>query len=191
MPKKHDTPAIRAIVGALDFQHVAVKEIRRRLAEQECGLPYAVEISERQVRNYRQAYRDEHGMPPSTVQTPDARSETIDAVLERAVGLLGREVTAYEAKRRGSITPERLKTLDTLHGIARRWQRAQATAAGKLTTSQIGTNERTRPKAQPQESTIERLAREEREQKAATPVETLAERARRMADELGRKADAA
>jgi hypothetical protein len=165
MPKKHDTQQIRDIVGSLDFQHVGVKEIARRLKAQEVGLPYPVDISPRQVSNYRQKYREIHGMPPDLEPNGTERVETIDAVLNRAVALMGREVTAFEAKRRGSMTRERVAVLDRMHTTLRKWQRAQGTATGKLKTSQVTPSGR--PTNEPEhESAVERLARQEREAKA-------------------------
>jgi hypothetical protein len=173
MPKKHDTQQIRDIVGTLDFQHVGVREITRRLAAQEVGLPYAVNISERQIRNYRTAYREIHGMPPEQEPNGTERIETIDAVLNRAVALMGREVTAFEAKRRGSMTRDRLAVLDKMHSMLRKWQRAQGTATGKLKTSQVTPSGRPTKEPEP-ESAIQRLARQEREA-TAEPAHVQAE----------------
>lgn len=161
MPKKHNTKEIRDTVGALDFAHVAASEIHKRLNDGTAGLQYKVPISERQVFNYRLMYRDIHGMPPEG----DAADplESIDNVLDRITALLSREVTAFEAKRRGSMTKERLAVLKDMHGTLSRWRKQEGSVSGRLRQNQItpkGRKDTTPPK---EESAIQKLARQERE----------------------------
>lgn len=161
--KKANTAEIRDVVGALHFQGVASKEIARRLAKKQAGLPYPVTISDRQVRNYAAKYRDIHGAPPEQTASTDTNVESIEAVVARLVALVGREVTAFEGKRRGSMTRERLKILADMHSLLKKWERSEGLASGKLKTSQVGPRDRPDNSPPKDESTIARLAREERE----------------------------
>lgn len=163
MPRRYDTKEIRNVVGALDCDGVAVREITRRLKAGECGLACgSIGISERQVYNYRADYRAEHG-PPTKHVDQDKTLESISAIKQRAVDLVAREIAALEAKRPGSMTAKQTsavramyKTLDDME----RWEQA-ARKRGR---------DRSKPlkptgdgKSEQAESALERLAREEQE----------------------------
>jgi len=179
--KKANTAEIRDVVGALHFQGVASKEIARRLAKKQAGLPYPVTISDRQVRNYAAKYRDIHGAPPEKTATADTNVESIEAVVARLVALIGREVTAFEGKRRGSMTRERLKILADMRALLQKWRTQDDVARGKRKLNQVSVNARPDNSPPEEESTIARLAREEREATADVP---LGERAVRIAAEF-------
>lgn len=182
MPKKHNTPEIRDAVGALDFANVAVSDIVERLAEGQAGLPYPVKISARQVYYYRSAYRAEHGLPSRETAT-DPTGDSFAAIRARLLALISREVTVLERRRPGKMTATDLTMCKRLHATMHEWERKEHTATGRLRQSQVGPKDRPQKPTEP-ESAIQRLAREEREAKAAAPQETLEQKAHRLADEL-------
>lgn len=174
--KKADSEAVRDAVGALHFQHVATDEIARMLAANECGIGYPVEISGRQVRNYCAGYRRIHGERPPKDQG-NRTVETIDAVIDRMVALLAREVTAFEGSRRGSMTQARLRIMRDMELNLSRWEKRRSLAAGTLKLRDVGENLRPNTAPPKKESEIAKLARREREARtseAPMPPEAMA-----------------
>lgn len=168
--RKHQTEEIQQVVGSLDFDHVAAAEIHRRLREGDAGLPYKVDISLRQVYNYRQKYRDVHGLP-SNETSPDARQESIDSIKDRMVQLVSRELAVLERRRPGKMTRADFALVKDFHKTMQEWKRREASVVGRLPQNQIapGDRKQTAPK---EESAIEKLAREEREQRTKEAMPT-------------------
>ena len=118
MARRYDTKEVRDVIGALDCAGVPAKEIRRRLAAGEAGLKCgSIGISVRQVYNYRADYRAEHG-PPAREVDEDATAHSIEALEDRTVKLLAREIAKLEQKHPGKLTREDIDKLNKMHQTA-------------------------------------------------------------------------
>jgi len=169
--RKADSERVRDAVGALHFRYVATETIAEMLAKDECGIGYPVEISGRQVRNYCQRYRDIHGERPPKDQ-PDQTVETIDSVIDRIIALVAREVTAFEGKPRGSMTKQRWMVVRDMQNSMVKWEKHRGLRTGERRLNQVPIGDRpsSAPTKPVKETTIQRLAREEREAKTPETV---------------------
>lgn len=161
MPRRYDTKEIRNVVGALDCDGVAVREITRRLRAGECGLKCgSIGISERQVYNYRANYRAEHG-PPTRHVEQDRTLESISSIKQRAVDLAAREIAALESKRPGTMKATQASALRAIYKALddmERWEEA-ATKRSRGRSKPSASNGSRQAKGA--ESALERLAREQ------------------------------
>jgi len=158
MPRKHDYAKIRNAIGALDFAGVEVKEIVRRLAENEAGVGYAVKISPRQVYYYRKAYRDEHGSPRE--QKVDRTGESLEAMRDRAVALIRREIDALEGQAPGALTRDQSRTLREHHRTLCEFERRENAQLGKPRARRKDPDD-SKPDLERELTTAERIAQEE------------------------------
>jgi hypothetical protein len=147
------------IVGALDREKVAVKEITRRLNEDECGLGYEVSISERSVYDYRVKYRKDHG-PPPTGDVEDKTAQSIEALKRRTLERIAIEIQHYETIRPGEMTGDQVGVLRRLFSTMDDMERREQVAEKRRGRSA------SRPKGNgngqdPPESAIEAIARRE------------------------------
>lgn len=160
--KKHDSKQVRDAVGALDFDGVAVSEIHRRLQADEAGIGFKVDISQRQVYNYRLDYRAEHGLPQQET-SPNARTESIESLKERLIALVSRELSVLEKRRPGSQSKDTLSMAKSFRSLLHDWERKEASAIGRLPQSQITKSARNKAEIPSEESILDKLAREDRE----------------------------
>lgn len=165
MPRKHDYAKVRNAVGALDFAGVAVKEITRRLNDDEAGVGYPVNISQRQTYYYRTAYRAEHG-DPRQVRT-DQTADSMQALRDRSVALIQREIAELERQPAGSLTTAQSRTLREHFRTLAEMERRENANLGKARSHRetSGEDEPDRP-----ETTAQRLAREETEEEDVATV---------------------
>jgi hypothetical protein len=134
---------------------VRVVEILRRLNEGEAGLPFKVPIGRRQVYTYREQYRAEHGMPHEDRE--HATIESVDALEQRVIDLMAREIHALEKRKPGTLTAADSRNLNAHHTALVAIERRAKREPGRQKKAR-------RETAQEQpESVLDRLAREQRE----------------------------
>lgn len=160
MPAKFNE-TVCDIVGALDRENVAVKEITRRLNDGEAGLDYAVDISERSVYDYRAAYRKRHG-PPPTEEIGDQTFPSTVAAKKRILERVFRELQYLETVPAGKLTQDDATLLRRLFATVDDAERREQMAEKRRGRSPSKAN----GKPEKQETAIERLAREAREAQA-------------------------
>lgn len=166
MPKKFNE-AVYEVVGALDRAEprVPVKEITRRLNENEAGLGHAIDISERSVYDYRAAYHREHGPPPSGDVDQDATAHSIASLKKRTLERIAIEIQHYEQVKPGQLTGGQATTLrrlfSTLDDMERREQVAEK-RRGRPALKAKGNGQPAK-----EETAIERLAREAADRRGA------------------------
>lgn len=157
MPKKFNQE-ICDVVGALDAEEVPVKEIQRRLNHGEAGLDHKHKIGERTVYEYRDRARDQVARSEA-LQDPAAHS--IAALKLRIRERFAQEIAHLEKLPIGKLNSKARVDLHhcfiKLDDMERREQKAQKRQGG----SKLGEGQGGSPKAE--ESTVERMAREQRE----------------------------
>lgn len=152
--------------GALKFSGVPTREIHRRLTNDEAGLGYKLDVSLRRVYEYVADYERRHGPPPEP-DRGDTTVESIQAVKDRIVALVAREVGHYEGKRKGKLTREDVGLLESFHLRLEKMERRELVAEKRLPLRKVTPGERPGKQQQPgrDETFTERLAREERERR--------------------------
>jgi hypothetical protein len=154
--KKHNAKELREVIGALDLAGISGPDIHDRLLKGEAGLEYPVNISRRQVYYHRQHFRREHKAQADL----DRPTESIEALKQRALELIGREIGALENRRPGTINSKESTALAAHYRTLLGMQRGEAVFTGrKRSAAQKGAEE---PEG-PSESAIDQLAREEQE----------------------------
>jgi hypothetical protein len=161
MPKKFNDEILE-VVGALDREDVAVKEIARRLNQDEAGFGYEVKISERSVYDYRAAYRKKNGPPPTNEIDQDRTAHSIEALKKRALERIAREIQAYEQIAPGKMTGDQASTMRRLFSTMDDMERREQIAEKRRGRSPASANGNGKGDDKP-ESAVERLAREARE----------------------------
>lgn len=162
MPPKFNN-AVYEFVGALDREGVAVKEITRRLNNNEAGFGHKVPISQRSVYDYRAAFRRDNGPPPTGDIQPDQTANSIAALKTRALERIATEIRYVEelppGKMRGEDVTKLKRAFAALDDMQRREENAEK-RKGKRGAAQNGQQ----PKSL---SAIEQLAQRAREQQSA------------------------
>ena len=170
---KHYPKETRTIAGELALSGLDAAEITRRLNAGEAKLDYPIGISERRVREYVRDYEREHGPPPDPA-LEDPTADSIARLKHRAVAVLAREVRHLEELPAGRVSPKASAKLRqhyaTLDDMERRLELAEARRAGKARKRRG--SEAPSGKAEPEETELQRKAREYREGKISGPPST-------------------
>lgn len=104
-------PSVRKAVVAQRAMGIMPTEIVRRLAEDEAGLGFAVEISKRTVVQYLTDHRLKHGEFP-TVDPRAIDRESIDAQKALAFSLVAQELGVLKKRRKGSLKRDDVRKIE-------------------------------------------------------------------------------
>lgn len=161
MPKKFNDEILE-VVGALDREDIAVKEITRRLNQDEAGFGYAVQISERSVYDYRAAHRKKNGPPPTNEIDRDRTAHSITALKQRAIERVAKELIHLEKTPIGKLGGKPATDLHQLFIKLDDMERREQIAQKRRGRSPANGNSNGKGDEKP-ESAVERLAREAKE----------------------------
>lgn len=147
--RKHDSKKVRAVVGALDDANVGVKEILRRLQEDECGIGYRVDIKERAVYDHRTKYREAKARSQTA---SDQLDESIGAAKQQSVDIMRGQLEVLAGKNR--LSTKEIAVLERIHAALARME--------KIETVHGTSRSKPEPHDLPTElSAVERLAQAE------------------------------
>jgi hypothetical protein len=158
MARRHDPKELREIIGALDEAGVPMKEVERRLKAGQVGMRCgSLSLSRSTLYRHLADYRAEHGLPERLVDD-NATAHSIEALEDRTVKLLAREIAKLEQKRPGKLTAQDISKLNKAH--------------------QAMVQMRNRIKGKGRQKKPIRPGAQRNEEKAASALEQLAERQR-------------